>query len=196
MNAAKTHHHGNLREALIEAGIALLRDHGASGLTLRRAAAHAGVSHAAPAHHFAGLNGLRTAIAARAMQMFGQMLSHSARQPEKTAFANLVDMGSAYCNFASRHVDLFHLMFVSADVDRSDQDLLQASMLAYTQLGRVCAPFVRDGENSWVLEHAVWSLTHGNALLQMQDPTRNAMAPVWGPPLEQQYRLLLGMTDD
>ncbi len=71
------HHHGNLREALIDAGLQLLAEGGPSALTLRRAAARAGVSHAAPAHHFDGLTGLLTAIAVRAYQAFsGQMIQH------------------------------------------------------------------------------------------------------------------------
>jgi AcrR family transcriptional regulator len=61
----KPHHHGNLREALINAGLLLLKEDGLDGLTLRRAAARAGVSHAAPAHHFSGKQGLVAAIAAR-----------------------------------------------------------------------------------------------------------------------------------
>ena len=60
----KQHHHGNLREALITAGVGLLNEGGLSALTLRKCAARAGVSHAAPAYHFKGLNGLLTAIAA------------------------------------------------------------------------------------------------------------------------------------
>ena len=58
------HHHGDLRQALVAAGIELLDEGGLAALTLRRCAARAGVSHAAPAHHFKGLRGLLTAIVA------------------------------------------------------------------------------------------------------------------------------------
>ncbi|WP_141215717.1 TetR/AcrR family transcriptional regulator, partial [Hahella sp. CCB-MM4] len=65
------------RDALIEAGLSLLIEGGPEGLTLRRAAARAGVSHAAPAHHFNGLPGLQTAIATRAFALFTvTMISH------------------------------------------------------------------------------------------------------------------------
>ena len=70
----RPHHHGNLRSALIDSGLALLANEGLAGLTLRRAAAAAGVSHAAPAHHFDGLPGLLTAIAARAFQLFADQM--------------------------------------------------------------------------------------------------------------------------
>ena len=52
------YHHGELREALITAGRALLEEKGLRGFTLRECARRAGVSHAAPAHHFASLNDL------------------------------------------------------------------------------------------------------------------------------------------
>lgn len=164
-------------------------------LTLRGAAHRAGVSHAAPAHHFAGLNGLRTAIATRAISVFAERLAATGLGRDQSPFDKLVEMGGAYCDFATEHVDLFHLMFVTGDVDRADPDLMQASMTAYAELSRVCAPFVPEGQNAWLLEHAVWALTHGSALLQMQNPLRNAAAPVWGPPLESLYRFLLDRSD-
>ena len=67
-------HHGNLKESLVLAGMQLLEDEGLEALTLRRCAVLAGVSHAAPAHHFDGLKGLKTAIATRGYAIFEQMM--------------------------------------------------------------------------------------------------------------------------
>ena len=67
---SRPHHHGDLRRALIDAGLALLTEGGTSALTLRGCAARAGVSHAAPAHHFDGLDGLRVAIAEEGFDRF------------------------------------------------------------------------------------------------------------------------------
>ena len=58
------YHHGDLRDALLSAGEAELRDRGIEGFTLRSCAKRAGVSHGAPAHHFADANALLTALAA------------------------------------------------------------------------------------------------------------------------------------
>ncbi len=185
------HHHGNLHEALIKAGMDMLAE--GEALTLRGAAQRAGVSHAAPAHHFKGLSGLRTAIAARAMQMLADRLENSGKGAGLTHLERLVHMGRTYCNFAARHVYLFHLMFASPDVDRNDDALLRASVAAYAQLSRICKPFALTSEDRLVLEHSVWSLTHGNAVLLLQSDCRNAVAPEIAPPLETQYRLLLGM---
>lgn len=189
MTNNKANKRGNLREILIEAAMDMLAKD--EKLTLRGAAQRAGVSHAAPAHHFAGLNGLRTAVAARAMQMFTDALDGAGRAPDQSSVQKMVDIGMAYCQFAWEHVDLFHLMFASADVDRTDEALLHASIMAYAQLRRACEDFVTPEVDQVELEHAIWSMTHGNALLQLQNPERDEAAPVLAPTLERQYRLLL-----
>lgn len=193
MNDVRIPKRGNLRDALIDAAMEMLAED--EKLTLRGAAQRAGVSHAAPAHHFAGLNGLRTAIAVRAMQMFTDALAAAGDKPGQTSLEKLVDIGMAYCQFAWEHVELFHLMFASVDVDRSDETLLQASMMAYAQLSRSCSDFVTPDIDQLELEHVIWSMTHGNALLQMQNPMRNELAPFLAPTLERQYRLLLRIRD-
>lgn len=162
------HHHGNLREALIVAGMDLLTEGGIAGLTLRRAAARAGVSHAAPAHHFGGLPGLLTAIATRAFQQFCfAMLAASATTDP---LAHLQGICQGYLGFAARHAGLFHLMFVSAEVDRSDPDLRAASARAYQILHDACQPFAPASAAAGTLEVAVWSLVHGYALLGFNQP--------------------------
>ncbi|MFV0384211.1 TetR/AcrR family transcriptional regulator [Paracoccus sp. (in: a-proteobacteria)] len=187
------HHHGNLREALILAGLNMIGE--GETLTLRGAATRAGVSHAAPAHHFDGLNGLRTAIAGRAMQMFVDALDRAGRDPDQTPLQQLVDIALAYCQFAADHVELFHLMFASREVDRMDDTVLRATLGAHAQLTRACAPFVAAGENATEIEHAAWSMTHGNAVLELQNPLRNLHAPIPGPSLESQLRRLLNVSD-
>lgn len=164
-------HHGNLREALITAGMALLSEGGIAGLTLRRAAARAGVSHAAPAHHFNGLPGLLTAIAARAFRQFGDAMvaARDAGGPEP--FARLNGICQGYLDFSRDHAGVFHLMFVSAEVDRSDADLAEASARAYLILREACLPFAAPGATEdQPLEIAVWSLVHGYALLGFGRP--------------------------
>ena len=70
----RPHHHGNLREALIIAGLELMEEGGPDALTLRKCAKRAGVSHAAPAHHFNGLTGLKAAIVARGHRLFSDFI--------------------------------------------------------------------------------------------------------------------------
>ena len=177
------HHRGNLREALIVAAMALLTEGGIAGLTLRRAAARAGVSHAAPAHHFNGLPGLLTAVAARAFRQFGDAMELARDEAGPAPFARLAGICTGYLDFATRHAGIFHLMFVSAEVDRDDPDLSVASDRAYLILRQACLPFATPGATEdEPLEVAVWSLVHGYALLgfnQPLTPRRSANPPAF-----------------
>ena len=65
MPPKSAYHHGDLRTALLDAGDTVLAEHGLRGFTLRECARRAGVSHAAPKHHFSDVRGFLTAIAAR-----------------------------------------------------------------------------------------------------------------------------------
>ena len=71
---ARAYHHGALREALIDAAESILEERGVEGFSLREAARRAGVSPAAPGHHFGDARGLLTAVATRAFRDFGDAL--------------------------------------------------------------------------------------------------------------------------
>jgi AcrR family transcriptional regulator len=154
-----------LRDALIDAGMALLEEGGMQGLTLRRAAARAGVSHAAPAHHFEGLPGLMTAIAGRAFQRFVQAMQDSCDAAASDAMSRLHATCRGYLVFAAAHSGLFHVMFVSPEVNRGHPDVMPHSARAYDLLRQACLPFSPDGQPDLRLETAVWSMVHGYAVL-------------------------------
>lgn len=160
----------SLRDTLIEAGMALLEEGGIEGLTLRKAAARAGVSHAAPAHHFAGLPGLLTAITARAFAAFlhamEQRVAHSGPDP----FDRLQATCAGYLDFAAGHSGLFHLMFTSPLVQRHDAELQVHATRSYMILREACLPFSPDGQPDPLLETAIWSLVHGYAALGLAIP--------------------------
>jgi AcrR family transcriptional regulator len=115
-------HHSNLREALILAGMQLLEEKGLDALTLRRCAAMAGVSHAAPAHHFDGLAGLKTAIATRGYATFERLMKEgvAAAGPEPRAQAYGMSLG--YIRFATEHNALFNLIFDRPDKFTGDRN--------------------------------------------------------------------------
>lgn len=183
--------HGKLREALIQAGLDLLESGGAEALTLRRAAARAGVSHAAPAHHFDGLTGLLTAITARAFALFIEAMQSRRNSAEPEPFAQLSAICEGYLDFARRHGGLFHLMFVHPDVDRSDPELRAFSGRAYAILSENCMPFASDDPDR-TLELAIWSMTHGYAMLRLA--TEHAPTPEHVPP--PPFELLLRRLTD
>lgn len=159
-----SYHHGNLRSALIEAGAALLDEVGWSGLTLRACAARAGVSHAAPAHHFGSLIGLRTALAAEAFRRFHEITAEYTEQAGESRSARLRAAGRGYIAFARANPGLFQLMFGPAELDQQDYNFNEARSAAYEQLGDNVAGYLGLDDNSATdsqLRLAVWSSIHG-----------------------------------
>ncbi len=164
------HHHGNLREALISAGIALMEAGGPAALSLRKCAARAGVSHAAPAHHFSGIISLKTAIVARSYQIFTEtMRAHRAGITEPRA--RLLAICEGYLSFARTHTALFQFMFQPRPEDDAQinppilAELELHATAAYRELARACEPFVAMGGQAGSTEAFVWSLVHGYAML-------------------------------
>lgn len=179
-----------LRDSLIEAGMALLNDGGMAALTLRRAAARAGVSHAAPAWHFDGLPGLLTAIAARAFADFAGRMEQARDAAGPDAFQRLVGVCQGYLDFARINHGLFHVMFVSPQVNRADPAIIPQAMRSYMLLRDACLPFAGEGATEDpLLETAVWSMVHGYATLGFGSPGQagpNPQTPAEFPELLQQ----------
>ncbi|MFI9818526.1 TetR/AcrR family transcriptional regulator [Saccharothrix variisporea] len=127
----KPYHHGALREALVTAARALVDAEGAEGLTLRKAAAAAGVSHAAAYRHFADKASLVAAVMA---QGFAELAS--VPEPDGTPLRRLHGTGRAYLEFALANPSLYRLMFGSADVPRRADfpDLAAAEQRVYARI--------------------------------------------------------------
>jgi AcrR family transcriptional regulator len=169
MTGRDHYHHGNLRNALVDAGLAILEDEGLNALTLRAAAARAGVSHAAPAHHFGSLRGLLTALATVAFRRLDASLA-SANAAGGGDADRLRASGAAYVAFATSNPALFRLMFSGADLDWENEPLRSAAAGAYARLSEVVAPVAgQRGAHSradvQALELLVWSHVHGFAHL-------------------------------
>jgi len=161
-----SHHHGNLREALVAAGVEILAREGMGGLTLRKCAALAGVSHAAPAHHFKGLPGLLDAIAARGFTLFADAMEREASKAPDEPRARLEAICLAYLDFARAYPALFDLMFHQVwSLAGTEAELGIAGARAYGVLSQACAPFVPEGVSPGVVEAQVWSLIHGYSTL-------------------------------
>ena len=126
---AQPYHHGDLAHALVAAAEDLLAERGVEGFTLRECARRAGVSHAAPAHHFGDVNGLLTAVAAAGFARLTRAMREAAER-EQDQDAALVGIGVAYVRFAFDHPALFRLMFHSDRLDRGDENLRAAGSAA------------------------------------------------------------------
>lgn len=181
------HHHGNLREALVEAGIQMLAD--GQALTLRGAAQRAGVSHAAPAHHFDGIEGLKLAIAQRGFEMFLANAQEVDRNAPKDPFARLLTLNLGYIAFARREEPLFRLMFDM--MEQATPALMNVAGACYGLLAQNCAPFADSPEDAARIEAAVWALTHGYVALNMDRQRPNVPAPP--PDYEVLLRMILPM---
>lgn len=181
---------GELPQALIRAGIALLDEEGMEGLTLRRVAARAGVSHAAPTHHFGGLPGLKVAIATKGFQSILHDLgaTRDALPPETTPFQALLAVNLTYIRFAGSRAALFRLMF--EQLPARDPELRSTAYGSYLVLRDLCAP-LRAGRQVTCFEAAVWALTHGYATLNI-NKTYLPAPQVQTPSYEKALRLLVG----
>ena len=155
----------DLRQELIDAGIALLEEGGLQGLTLRKCAARANVSHAAPAHHFAGLDGLRTAIAAEGFRRFRAAMTGAAAGLDAPR-ERLRAICGGYLAFARAEPALYDLIFSFRDPDMAPE-LAGAAGAAYAVLADCCAPLVRPGEDPTLLEAQIWTTCHGYAMLTL-----------------------------
>ena len=137
MNAKAPYHHGDLKEALLTAGEAVLREHGLQGFTLRECARRAGVSHAAPKHHFGDVRGLLTEIAARGFEQLTRRLRTRLRAAGDDLDAQFLATAQAYVGFAEAHPEHFRIMF---RCDRFDPDapvLMTAALETFTELTNV-----------------------------------------------------------
>jgi AcrR family transcriptional regulator len=112
------YHHGDLREALLLAAEELLHEKGLQGLTLRACARRAGVSHAAPKHHFTDLSDLLSEVAARSFDRLTLALQNAHAETGDDADARFIAVARTYVYFARNNPAHFRLMFRS-DVLRS-----------------------------------------------------------------------------
>lgn len=163
----RSYHHGDLRDALLTAGEAELRDRGIEGFTLRGCAKRAGVSHGAPAHHFADSDALLTALAAVGYRRFLATQQRRKDEAEADPRAQLAAAGLGYIDFARENPEMFRLIFSSARPKHTDPELSAAGRDAFNQLvADVGAVLGRDpmlSEDGLLAVSTAWSLVHGAA---------------------------------
>jgi AcrR family transcriptional regulator len=163
----RRYHHGDLRAALLASAEAELEERGIEAFSLRSVAKRAGVSHAAPAHHFGDVNGLLTALAAEGFRQFLAAQRRREAQAGPAPEDQLVAAGLGYVAFARDRPALFRLIFNSERPDFGHPDLALASREAFQHLvDQVRAIAGRDPRTdaAAMLDVAgLWSVVHGIA---------------------------------
>jgi len=164
------YHHGNLRQALIDAGIKFINENGEENLSLRKVAAMCNVSHAAPYAHFKDKDELIEAIKSSVTEEFAKTLTEAAKGAP-TAESAIIEMGKSYVMFFKNNPDYFTFLFGRQNI--------VAHLRADKQYAEDYPPFVllKDMYKKWIKETKrkvtkkeqetellkIWSSAHGLA---------------------------------
>lgn len=181
------YHHGDLRRAVLDSALTAIADGGASALSLRDLARRAGVSHAAPAHHFGDKKGVLTQIAVDGFDLLADALEAA------EAGGTFVDVGAAYVRFAVAHPSHFEVMFRPDLLHGEDPALAAAEARARGPLLRGVAGASRADDVDGAL--AAWSLVHGFASLWLSGALSRDARDALGDDAEAAARRLAAVLD-
>lgn len=166
MAKKRGYHHGNLRQALIEAALQLIEAKGPTGFTLSEAAKQAGVTPAAVYRHFAGREDLIAEAARQGFEIFADLMQHAYDSGQPSALAAFEATGRAYLAFARRFPGHYIAMFESGVSMNRTPELAAASARARGVLEKAAAdlsehiPPEKRPPASMFSAH-IWALSHG-----------------------------------
>ncbi len=164
--ASTPYHHGDLKNALIQAGTEILGSEGLGGLSLRKVAKQAGVSHAAPYAHFTDKQAFIAAISTEGFkQLYSQI--ESVKETYRTDPETLlVETAWAYVQFALHAPDRFKLMFSSAlEKEKDYPDFVEISQKNFRQVVEIIETCQRVGilkaGDPDLIALSLWGTVHG-----------------------------------
>jgi AcrR family transcriptional regulator len=179
----KTFRHGDLRNALVEAGIELARQGGPSAVVLREATRRAGVAPNAAYRHFLNREDLLRSVRAAALSFLAIAIEDEMavvkrhRQPELRARAMLRAVGTGYLKFAVGETGLFRTAFSARDPVEDDTDAaktgrsgLNPFQLLSSTLDGLVESGVLPADRRRGAEYLAWSAVHGLAFLVIEGP--------------------------
>ena len=164
------YHHGNLREALIEAALDLIARKGPAGFTFAEAARSAGVSSAAPYRHFRGRDALIADVALRGFELFTARLEEAWNNGRPDAFRAFENVGRAYLAFARNEPAYYSAMFEAGVPLDGNPELREAGEAAFAVLRRAAETFCarlppEKRPPALMMSLHIWALSHGIASL-------------------------------
>ncbi|QBD75471.1 TetR/AcrR family transcriptional regulator [Ktedonosporobacter rubrisoli] len=170
----KPYHHGDLRNALLQAALELLTEGGAAALDLRKVARKAGVSHAAPYRHFADKQALIAALSEEGFKRLAERIQSALQEAPDSSYAQLLSIARAYVGFAVDNPWLMREMFSGGVINREAYpDLYRASKAVF----KFYVEAVRQGQargeivegDPGELAGVLWSMLHGVSILVIED---------------------------
>lgn len=175
----RPYHHGHLRRALLDAALYLITEQGLAGLTLRAVARRAGVSEAAPYHHFASKSALVETLVVETLRHLAESLQEAVQATAGTPLDQLVATGVSYVRFAVEHrasfqilyrPELRHLSRPTPNADDSARSPIdQAALAAYQVLLNAIVACQQAGMvvpgDPLPLALTAWATVHGLAQL-------------------------------
>jgi AcrR family transcriptional regulator len=173
MPKKKTYHHGDLKNALIKAGVDILAKDGVSGLSLRKVASKTGVSHAAPYAHFADKQALIAAISTEGFRQLYERISSVADEYKTKPSRQLVEVGWAYVQFALDDRDRFKVMFSGVlEKEKEYPEFVMESQRNFQLVKMVveanqASGVLRSGSSDLVALSA-WGIIHGFIMLLLE----------------------------
>ena len=179
--ARRGYHHGNLREALIDAALNLIAQKGPAGFTFADAARSAGVSSAAPYRHFRDRDALLADVARRGFEAFETHLEKAWNGGNPEPFRAFEALGRAYLSFARDEPAYYSAMFEAGVSLDADPGLRQASERAFAVLRRASEALAAHAPPdkrppALMMSLHIWALSHGIAsLFARGDPGRRSV---------------------
>lgn len=190
------YHHGNLRVVLIQNALQILTVDGVAGLTLRKVAKTAGVSHAAPAHHFKDKTGLIAAVAAEGFRILSAELLAVADRHEHSK-DRLIHCVRTYVDFAQREVELFRLIFGPTAPNYMEYpELYEAGIQCWNICVQITDAVMKDHGinncNPELLAFSIWAHAQGiSSLIVNQVVIPPHIIPLKGAMLDKSIELLI-----
>ncbi len=173
MPKKKTYHHGDLKNALIKAGVEILAKDGVWGLSLRKVALKAGVSHSAPYAHFADKQALIAAISTEGFRQLYERMSVVTEEYKSRSEMQLIEVAWAYVQFAMDDPDRFKVMFSGVLEKEKEYTEFVAESQRNFQLVKMIveanqASGKLRGGPSDLAALSVWGGVHGFAMLLLE----------------------------
>lgn len=165
-----SYHHGDLKKALLEASLRILKDEGYKALSLRKAATYAGVSQSAPYRHYEDLESLYADIAEEGFRMLAERQKKLQVKYRTKPLLLFRESGVCYVEFALEFPDLFRIMYGNQIESHSKYKSL---VKTEDESFRIIVEIIRDCQQAGVIRTddvvssatSAWTMVHGIAVL-------------------------------